>query len=339
MRDRFGRTIDYMRVSVTDRCNLRCVYCMPAEGVASVPHEQILTFDEIARICGIGAELGIRRIKLTGGEPLVRRDLPELVGMLKGITGIEQVTLTTNGTLLKEQINGLVSCGLDAVNISIDTLDPERYREVTRGGSVEKALEGLDAAAAVPGLSVKVNCVPLKATGSNLKEYIRLALLAKEGKADVRFIEMMPIGLGKHFAGRGGDEILGILEKVYGKAESCTGRLGNGPAEYVQFPGFRRRIGFISAVSHQFCGRCNRVRLTSEGYLKPCLQYESGTDLKTLLRGGAGDPEIKAAMEKAFYEKPAHHQFGVNGQPGENSQGKSCAEETLETKEMSRIGG
>ena len=348
MRDQFGRTIDYMRVSVTDRCNLRCVYCMPAEGVASVPHEQILTFDEIARICGIGAELGIRRIKLTGGEPLVRRDLPELVGMLKGITGIEQVTLTTNGTLLKEQINGLVSHGLDAVNISMDTLDQERYREITRGGSVEKALEGLDAAAAVPGLSVKVNCVPLKATGSNLtgsngteedEEYIRLALLAKEGKADVRFIEMMPIGLGKHFAGRGGDEILGILEKVYGKAESCTGRVGNGPAEYVQFPGFRRRIGFISAVSHQFCGGCNRVRLTSEGYLKPCLQYESGTDLKTLLRGGAGDPEIRAAMKKAFYEKPAHHQFGVNGQPGENSQGGSFAEEALETKEMSRIGG
>lgn len=213
---------------------------------------------------------------------------------------------------------------------------------------MEKALEGLDAAAAVPGLSVKVNCVPLKATGSNLtgsngteedEEYIRLALLAKEGKADVRFIEMMPIGLGKHFAGRGGDEILGILEKAYGKAEPCTGRLGNGPAEYVQFPGFRRRIGFISAVSHQFCGGCNRVRLTSEGYLKPCLQYERGTDLKTLLRGGAGDPEIRVAMEKAFYEKPAHHQFGVNGQSGENSQGKSCAEEALETKEMSRIGG
>ena len=342
MIDQFGRNVDYMRVSVTDRCNLRCVYCMPAEGVPSVPHEQILTFDEIARICGIGAELGIRRIKLTGGEPLVRRDLPELVGMLKGITGIEQVTLTTNGTLLKEQINGLVSQGLDAVNISIDTMDPERYREITRGGSVEKALEGLDAAAAVPGLSVKVNCVPLKATGSNLtgsngteedEEYIRLALLAKEGKADVRFIEMMPIGLGKRFAGRGGDEILGILEKVYGKAESCTGRLGNGPAEYVQFPGFRRRIGFISAVSHQFCGGCNRVRLTSEGYLKPCLQYESGTDLKTLLRNGAGDREIRAVMKRAFYEKPAHHQFG------ENSQGKSCAEETLETKEMSRIGG
>ena len=342
MIDQFGRNVDYMRVSVTDRCNLRCVYCMPAEGVASVPHHQILSFDEIARVCRIGAELGIRKIKLTGGEPLVRRGLPELVGMLKEITGIEQVTLTTNGTLLKEQINGLISNGLDAVNISIDTLDPERYREITRGGSVEKALEGLDAAAAVHCLSVKVNCVPLKGmdlNGAEDEEYIRLALLAKEGKADVRFIEMMPIGLGKSFAGRGGDEILGILEKAYGKADLCTGRIGNGPAEYVQFPGFRKRIGFISAVSHQFCGGCNRVRLTSEGYLKPCLQYESGTDLKTLLRGGAGDPEIRAAMEKAFYEKPAHHQFGVNRQFGKNSQGKSCAEEALETKEMSRIGG
>ena len=342
MIDQFGRNVDYMRVSVTDRCNLRCVYCMPAEGVASVPHHQILSFDEIARVCRIGAELGIRKIKLTGGEPLVRRGLPELVGMLKEITGIEQVTLTTNGTLLKEQINGLISNGLDAVNISIDTLDPERYREITRGGSVEKTLEGLDAAAAVPCLSVKVNCVPLKGmdlNGAEDEEYIRLALLAKEGKADVRFIEMMPIGLGKSFAGRGGDEILGILEKAYGKADLCTGRIGNGPAEYVQFPGFRKRIGFISAVSHQFCGGCNRVRLTSEGYLKPCLQYESGTDLKTLLRGGAGDPEIRAAMEKAFYEKPAHHQFGVNRQFGKNSQGKSCAEEALETKEMSRIGG
>lgn len=336
MIDRFGRNVDYMRVSVTDRCNLRCVYCMPAEGVVSVPHEQILTFDEIARICGIGAELGIRKIKLTGGEPLVRRGLPELIGMLKGLPGIEQVTLTTNGILLKEQINELVSRGLDAVNISIDTLDPERYREITRGGSVEKALEGLDAAAAVPGLSVRVNCVPLKGTGLNGtddEEYIRLALLAKEGKADVRFIEMMPIGLGKCFAGRSGDEIRAILEKAYGKAKACTGRIGNGPAEYVQFPGFGKRVGFISAVSHQFCGGCNRVRLTSEGYLKPCLQYESGTDLKKLLRDGAGDREIRAVMEKAFYEKPAHHQFG------DSSQEKNCAEEALETKEMSRIGG
>lgn len=327
MKDQFGRTIDYMRVSVTDRCNLRCVYCMPAEGIPSVPHQQILSFDEIARICRIGAGLGIRRIKLTGGEPLARRGLPELLGMLKGIPDIEQVTLTTNGTLLKEQINELVSNGLDAVNVSIDTMDPCRYREMTRGGSLEKALEGLDAAAGVPGLSVKVNCVPLKETGD--EDYIRLVLLAKEGKADVRFIEMMPIGMGKNFEGRSREDICAVLEKTYGKAEWYTGRIGNGPAEYVQFPGFVKHVGFISAVSHQFCGGCNRVRLTSEGYLKPCLQYGAGTDLRALLRGGAGDEKIRIAMKETIYAKPAHHLF---------REGRH-AEETLETKEMSRIGG
>lgn len=327
MRDQFGRMIDYMRVSVTDRCNLRCVYCMPAEGVPSVPHQQILSFDEIVRICRIGAELGIRRIKLTGGEPLVRRGFPKLLGMLKGISDIEQVTLTTNGTLLKEQIDELVSNGLDAVNVSIDTLDPDRYRQITRGGSVEKALEGLDVAAGVPGLSVKVNCVPLKDTAD--EEYIRLALLAKEGKADVRFIEMMPIGVGKNFAGQDREQIRTVLEKIYGKAKTYTGRIGNGPAEYVQFPGFMKHVGFISAVSHQFCGCCNRVRLTSEGYLKPCLQYGGGTDLRALLRSGAGDEEIREAMEKTICAKPAHHLFGEGGH----------TEEILETKGMSKIGG
>lgn len=343
MRDQFGRAIDYMRVSVTDRCNLRCVYCMPAAGVPFVPHEEILSFDEIARICRIGAELGITKLKLTGGEPLVRRGLPDLLGMLKRIPGIEQVTLTTNGTLLKEQINELVSNGLNSVNISIDTLDPERYREVTRGGSVEKAWEGLDAAAGFPGLRVKVNCVPLQ--GAEDEEYIRLALLAKEGKADVRFIEMMPIGMGKVFSGRSKEEIYSILKQVYGESEAYDGRLGNGPAVYVQFPGFRKHVGFISAVSHQFCSGCNRIRLTSEGYLKPCLQYGSGTDLKKLLRGGADDDMIRREIERTIFSKPASHQFDAScaAVPGEES-GNEGDEDTgdgdsLEKKGMSRIGG
>lgn len=330
MRDQFGRTIDYMRVSVTDRCNLRCVYCMPAEGVPYVPHREILDFDEITRICRIGAELGIKKLKLTGGEPLVRKGLADLLGMLKKIPGIEQVTLTTNGTLLKEQINQLVSNGLDFVNISLDTLDPERYREVTRGGSVEKALEGLHAAAEYKGLGVKVNCVPLKEADD--EEYIRLARFAEEGKADVRFIEMMPIGMGKSFEGRSGEDICAVLSRVYGKPEVYSGRLGNGPAVYVRFPGFRKYIGFISAVSHQFCGGCNRIRLTAEGYLKPCLQYGEGADLRALLRNGAEDEGIRAAMERTIYEKPPCHQFTG---PGSGRQ----RERTLETKEMSRIGG
>lgn len=351
MKDQFGRAIDYMRVSVTDRCNLRCVYCMPPEGVPFVTHQEILSFDEITRVCRIGAELGITKLKLTGGEPLVRKGLPDLLRMLKTIPGIEQVTLTTNGTLLKEQINKLVSNGLDSVNISIDTLDPERYCEVTRGGNVEKALEGLDAAAKFPELGVKVNCVPLKSAED--EEYIRLAFLAKEGKADVRFIEMMPIGMGKVFAGRSKEDICSILKKVYGEPEGYGGRLGNGPAVYVQFPGFRKRVGFISAVSHQFCSSCNRVRLTSEGYLKPCLQYGSGTDLRALLRNGADDHRIREEMERTIYSKPARHQFGASCAEASgtedrggsrNGDGNKGSEDTetgdfLEKKEMSRIGG
>ena len=186
MRDQFGRNIDYMRVSVTDRCNLRCIYCMPEEGVPCVSHSDILTFDEIRRICSIGAGLGISRIKLTGGEPLVRRGLPALLGMLKKIPGIEQITLTTNGILLKDNINELVSNGLDAVNISIDTLDPEYYHKITRRGGIEEVLSALDAALSYPALKVKVNCVPLK--GMPEETYVQLASLAKSRDVDVRFI-------------------------------------------------------------------------------------------------------------------------------------------------------
>ena len=340
MKDQFGRAIDYMRVSVTDRCNLRCVYCMPEEGVPAVVHQDILTFDEIARLCGIGVRLGITKIKLTGGEPLVRRGLPELLKMLKSLHGIEQVTLTTNGILLKEQINELVYNGLDSVNISIDTLDAERYKKVTRGGCVEKALEGLGAAAKFPDLRIKVNCVPLKDTDE--EEYVQLALLAQSGKADVRFIEMMPIGMGKAFSGKSKDEICSILRKHFGEPEEYKEPLGNGPAVYVQFPGFRKRVGFISAVSHQFCGGCNRVRLTSEGYLKPCLQYGSGTDLREMLRSGASDEKICEEMRRVIYEKPACHQFAVKnnaGNTGEKDGRQAIDSMELEKKGMSRIGG
>ena len=197
MNDQYGRRIDYMRVSVTDRCNLRCVYCMPGEGFSFLPHEDILSFEEIERVCRIGVRLGITKIKLTGGEPLVRRGIPDLVGKLKGIPGIDEVTLTTNGILLKEQINELVSNGLASVNISIDTLDERRYFRMTRGGDIKKALEGMESALKYPDLKVKVNCVPFCE-----EDCISLALLAKKRKIDVRFIEMMPIGNGKNFNGK-----------------------------------------------------------------------------------------------------------------------------------------
>ena len=261
MNDQYGRRIDYMRVSVTDRCNLRCVYCMPGEGFSFLPHEDILSFEEIERVCRIGVRLGITKIKLTGGEPLVRRGIPDLVGKLKGIPGIDEVTLTTNGILLKEQINELVSNGLASVNISIDTLDERRYFRMTRGGDIKKALEGMESALKYPDLKVKVNCVPFCE-----EDCISLALLAKKRKIDVRFIEMMPIGNGKNFNGKMSEEIYKLLHNEFGDYEIYKKRVGNGPAEYIRFHNFDGRIGFISALSHKFCYKCNRIRLTSEGF-------------------------------------------------------------------------
>jgi len=323
MKDQYGRQIDYMRVSVTDRCNLRCVYCMPKEGVPFLPQEQILSFDEVERICKIGVRLGITKIKLTGGEPLVRQNLPELVGRLKNLSGIEEVTLTTNGILLKEQVKDFVSKGLDSVNISIDTLDEQRYFQLTRGGDVKKALEGMEAALKYPGLKVKVNCVPLYE-----EDCVPLAFLAKERDIDVRFIEMMPIGMGKNFNGKTAEEIYKLLCDEFGECEIYKKRLGNGPAEYICFQKFEGRIGFISALSHKFCYKCNRIRLTSEGFLKPCLQYGSGTDLRGMLRNGADDGRIEEKMREAVFLKPVGHEFERSEKEGE-----------IETKEMSRIGG
>ena len=297
MIDQYGRTIEYLRISVTDRCNLRCVYCMPEEGIEQLPHEQILTFDEIERVCRISTELGISKIKLTGGEPLVRKGLPDLLGKIKRISGIEQVTLTTNGILLKNQLDELMRQGLDAVNISIDTLDETCYHTVTRCGELNQALEGLQAALEYPNLRVKLNCVPMN---QSEEEYIQMAEYAKEHPVEVRFIEMMPIGMGKACQGKSRDELLELLEKAFGNAEPYEKHLGNGPAEYVSFSGFQGRIGFISAVSHKFCDSCNRIRLTAEGYLKLCLQYESGIDLRKLLRSSATDEEVKEAMRQAI---------------------------------------
>ena len=329
MIDQYGRTIEYLRISVTDRCNLRCVYCMPEDGIEQLPHEQILTFDEIERICRISTELGISKIKLTGGEPLVRKGLPDLLGKIKRIPGIEQVTLTTNGILLKDQLNELMCQGMDAVNISIDTLDETCYHTVTRCGDLKQALEGVEAALEYPGLRVKLNCVPM----SQLEEeYIQIAEYARNHPVEVRFIEMMPIGMGKSYQGKSRDELLELLEKAFGNAEPYEKHLGNGPAEYVSFSGFQGRIGFISAVSQKFCDSCNRIRLTAEGYLKLCLQYESGTDLRKLLRNGASDNELKEAMRQAIWKKPACHNFSDERRDEEAGQKK-------EHRAMYGIGG
>lgn len=306
MVDSYGREIDYIRISITDRCNLRCVYCMPETGVEAVSHEEILRYDEILYLGEIFAELGIKKIKITGGEPLVRKGAVSLIGDLKKIPGIEKVTITTNGINLEDAAEGLFAAGIDGINLSLDTLNPEIFEKITRRNEFEKVKKGFHAVLSQGNIPLKINCVPMGIEGQDI---LALAELSRKYPVHVRYIEMMPIGLGKDYCGCTEEEILRELEKRYGKAQVFSGTLGNGPGHYYEFSGFQGKIGFISAMTHKFCSSCNRVRLTSRGYLKTCLQYDVGVDLKDLLRNGASREEIKAAVQRAVMEKPHAHQF------------------------------
>lgn len=321
MTDNYGRTIDYMRVSITDRCNLRCRYCMP-DGIRWIPMEEILTLEEITEVCRQGAALGIRKIKLTGGEPLVRKGCTDLVGMLKEIPGIEQVTLTTNGVLLDRYAEELYKKGLDAVNISLDTLDAERYAEITGTDALDDVLRGIQAMEQYP-IPLKLNVVPQR--GRNESACVKLAEFARDQSIDVRFIEMMPIGHGKEFETVSNGEIRKLLEEHYGTAGEDEKVHGNGPAVYYRLPGFLGSIGFISAIHGKFCGQCNRIRLTSVGQIKPCLCYGDGISVKEAVRSGRSE-EVRRLIEKAVECKPRAHVF-------ENR----C--DITEKREMARIGG
>lgn len=323
MFDRENRKIDYIRISITDRCNLRCRYCMPREGVPNTPHEEILSYEELFRLTDVFRAVGATKVKVTGGEPLVRKGAVPFIETL--CEKMEEVTLTTNGLLLEEAAAPLKAAGLAGLNLSLDTLSPETYRTITGRDGLQAALAGLDAALEA-GLPVKVNVVPQQ--GVNEKELTELAALAREKPIQVRFIEMMPLGLGKQVPGLGGDTVKERLEAAFGPMEPVEKRLGNGPARYFHPQGFAGNIGFISAVSHRFCQSCNRVRLTATGLLKPCLQYAGGTDLRALLRAGAEDASIREAVEKAIWAKPAGHAFGEN-----------CPAEQLEEKNMNILGG
>ena len=241
MIDRCGRNIDYLRISVTDRCNLRCIYCMPEEGVQHVERSLILQEEEILRICRVMAELGIRKIKLTGGEPLVRPRMPQLVEKLKNMPGIEKVTLTTNGVLLKDQMSDFARAGLDGLNISLDTLDEACSRRITRRDELGRTLEGILEAMKYPEISLKINCVPL---GIPEQDLCRVAFLARNHRVHVRFIEMMPIGMGKEFHGVSEEELLRILGEKLPRFLPYVGEpLGNGPCHYYDVDGFPERSG------------------------------------------------------------------------------------------------
>lgn len=322
MIDRYGRTIDYMRISVTDRCNLRCVYCVPECGVTRIPAERLLTEEELLRIARAAAKEGIAHVKVTGGEPLLRPNLAGLVQKIREIPGIETVTLTTNGILLPDQIDALAAAGISGINISLDTLNKERYRSLTRGGELERALAGLEAAKRQKGVSVKVNAVLYETHWE--EDALTLAALAEKDPVHVRFIEHMPLGTEAEERPVREDAILALLQKEYGKCESYQGKIGEGPGHYVTFPGMTGKIGFISAISHKFCSGCNRLRLTADGDLRMCLQSKEGIPLRELLRDGATDEKVQEVLRGCILQKPEGHQM---------------TEQKIEAEGMCQIGG
>lgn len=325
MLDSKNRGIEYLRISVTDRCNLRCRYCIPEEGIEGIAHEEILTFEEIIKVCKSMVKLGIRKVKLTGGEPLVRKELIDIVRGIKSINGIEEVTLTTNGILLVQQLEDLIEAGITSINISLDTLDPKRFKEITRVDGLEKVLEAIHKASQSTLKSVKVNV--LAAKHMNEDELINLAYLAKNEAITVRFIELMPIGLGMKMERISKEDIMKQLEETYGSLTPYKERLGNGPATYYEIENFKGKIGFISAVSECFCDECNRIRLTSNGFLKLCLHSKKGLDLKSLLRNNIEQELLTQKIQEAIKIKPEHHHFD------------SLEDMQLEDKMMSQIGG
>ena len=323
MLDRYGRVINYLRISVTDRCNLRCCYCMP-EGVQDVGMKNILTFEEIWEIVRTGVSLGITHIRITGGEPLMRKGCVDLIRGIREIPGVETITMTTNGVLLENYGKQLKEAGVDGVNISLDTLDPEEFYKITGKRELQEVLAGIRAAKTA-GLPVKLNAV-------NRKELdpIPLVRYAQEENLPIRFIEMMPVGYGKKYVGRSNEELRETLEAVCGNAECMTNReelsrMGSGPAVYYQFSDLKVPVGFISAIHGKFCDTCNRVRLTAEGYLKLCLCYDEGEDIRRVLREGEKE-NLRTIMEQTIFRKPAAHCF-------------EHPAEMTETHEMVKIGG
>jgi cyclic pyranopterin phosphate synthase len=318
--DSFHRPINYLRISVTDRCNLRCVYCMPPEGIALMPRSQILTYEEIYAVARAAAELGITKVRLTGGEPLARVGLADLVRMLSGISGIDDISLTTNGTLLAQNAAQLKAAGLRRVNVSLDSLRPERFHRITRGARLGEVRAGIEAARAVGLNPVKANMVVMR--GINDDEVIDLANLTREGEWHVRFIELMPFG-GNH----GSERLVPVSEiegriRSLGELEPCLPSKGNGPARYFRLPEAPGTIGFISPVTEHFCIHCNRLRLTADGKLRPCLLSDAEIDLRGPLRQGASREEIQRLIEQAVASKPGGHHLGE----GAASEGRPMAQ-------------
>ena len=320
MKDSHGRVIDYLRISLTDRCNFRCIYCMPAEGVCAMSHDEILRIEEIEQIARVATRIGIRSVRLTGGEPLVRKGVVDLVESLSGMPDIKNVSLTTNGVLLPEMADDLKRAGLSRVNISLDTLDPAQFEFITRVGKLESTMKGIDAALETGFNPVKINAVTVRSLN---QDYLAFARLSIDRPLHVRFIEYMPVGDAAGADGTGwgkedvvpSDELLGIINeraRVAGLPElepvNDDGKpIGWGPATYYQFPGAQGTVGFISPLSRHFCGQCNRLRLTADGKLRPCLFSDREIDVRAALRDGGEDAVYDAFLEALNLKPDDHH--------------------------------
>jgi cyclic pyranopterin phosphate synthase len=323
LKDTFGRTVDYLRVSVTDRCNLRCVYCMPPEGVPWLPHADILSYEEIAQVVRCSAKLGMRKVRLTGGEPLVRPHVERLVEMIATIPGIDDLSMTSNAVLLSSSAQALKTAGLHRVNISLDTLRPERYRTMTRLGDIEAVWRGLHAAEEAGLLPIKLNVVVVH--GLNDDELVDFARLTLAHAWHVRFIELMPLAnegeWGPCLPPPGhryvpADEMQATIAAALGVlTQGADALVGNGPAAVLRLPGALGTLGFISPVSRHFCPSCNRLRLTSDGKLRPCLLSENEIDVRAALRTGAGDEQVCQLIARAVSCKPKRHHLEQNVVP------------------------
>ena len=306
MKDKFGREIDYLRVSVTDNCNLRCIYCMDEKNNKFLKNDEKLTDDEIYKVIKESANLGIKKVRITGGEPLVRQGIVKLISKINTIPGIEEIYLTTNGILLADMIDELAVNGLKGVNISLDSLKEERFNKLTRLGKLDKVLKAIDKAIDL-GIKVKLNTVIVN--DINKDEILDFVKLTIEKPIDVRFIELMPIGIAVNYKGVTNQEVLKVISKIYPDYEEVVRSKSGGPASYIKVKGGKGKIGFISAMSNCFCEECNRVRLTPEGFLKQCLHFDYGVDLKSKLRENISDEELNKLIFDNIYDKPEKHLF------------------------------
>ncbi len=322
--DPFGRTIEYLRISVTDRCDLRCSYCM-SEDIEFLPRQDILSFEEIIRLAKSFAQLGVKKIRLTGGEPLMRKKLPELVASINAIDGIEEVVMTTNGTLLTRYAQPLFAAGLSRLNISLDTLKAERFEKLTRRDRLQEVLDGIAEAKKYAFESIKLNAVIMR--GMNDDEIIPLTEYALRNELDISFIEEMPlgeVGYDRSVTFLSSADIKLAIEKKY-PLESSTYKTG-GPAVYSSIANYKSRIGFISPHTNNFCSECNRVRVTAVGRLLLCLGNDNSQDLRTIMRDGCSDEELKNILVSSLHLKPEKHDFDL-------------AEEVQIIRFMSHTGG